>query len=320
MGGFVIRRFGRLFPLLVLATVLYVLASNSFLLIKIQLIEYGQAGILVHSDSLSYQWPTVLGVLTTLTFTHALGMHDSLILNYVGWSVSVEFWTYILFELLVRTVPKRFHLAVFSAVLSVAFLVTLWASAIYHQCLTIGKCLDLTYDFSFARYVFSFLLGVFILNFREKGRRFEGEVQIVLLIVLLILFGLVTRIKSLAFIFPFVFALLIWSLSKDSGFAVRLLSGRVGKILGERSFSIYMLHPVLLALGFGPVASRMQSSLLAPVFIAVYLGVLLFLSRLTYRWFEVPLRRFFNTIADRYDGKTHPLGPINPSPSSPKVA
>lgn len=299
VGSFLIRRFGRLFPLLVVATTLFVLAKNLNPLVKRQLIEFGYAAALKNPEALAFEWPTAWELLTTATFTHARGTNDRNILNFVSWSISVEFWAYVLFALLVVVVAPARRGLVFLAVSAAGLAVTLWASIGKHACIDSGSCLHLVYDFAFARCVLSFFLGALVWRVRSLGRRMEVPVQLAALAALLALFSLVGTVRWLAFVFPLVFGVLIWSISADRGPVARALCGRAGLKLGQWSYSIYMLHPVLLVLAFFQAAQRFNSPLLAPAVIAAYVGVLLACAWASYRYLEDPARRFFNGVADR---------------------
>src|SRR5262249_8257931 len=70
--SFLIRRFGRLFPLLVFSTVVYVVFANVIVFAKHMAIAHGYAGTLHNPGDLDYLIPKPLEILSTLTMTHSL--------------------------------------------------------------------------------------------------------------------------------------------------------------------------------------------------------------------------------------------------------
>lgn len=296
--GLQLRRFGRLYPLLVFSTVMWILAANGLTFAKIQMVARGMGGALKNADKLAYAMPTVGEVAATLTMTHALGLFDTTILNFVSWSISVEFWAYALFAVLMLTVPPARRTAVFAGVAAAAFGVAVWASVGKHACLARGQCLALTYDFSYQRCIASFLLGVLVWQYRGRWRRAERPAQLASLAAVLALLAGLDRLPALAFAFPFVFAGLIWSMAMDTGPLARALAGSFGKSLGEKSYSIYMLHPILI-MGFFQLVQRFPGPAAGMLIVAGYVGTLLLVSGWTYRYIEVPARNYFNGVAKR---------------------
>lgn len=293
---FMVRRFGRLFPLLIFSTLLFIFAHNLHAFLKSMLVMWG-FGSALNDPGHKYLWPAASEVLSTLTLTHGMGLHDRLVLNPVSWSISVEFYTYIVFALLCISLPRKSRVAAFTVVCILAFAVSLWASAWGpHQCLLKGACLDLTYDFGFTRCLFSFFLGTIVWRLKDQFSHSRATVQVVSLALISALFVVVDAHPIAAFMFPFAFALLIWSMSTDSGYFAKLLATRPFQVIGARSYSIYMLHPVL-GIAFAPLVSRVDGALMACAMVTLYLLALIVLSGLTYRFVEVPAREFFNSLA-----------------------
>ena len=295
---FLVRRIGRLFPLLVFSTLVWVLGTNAIVLAKRVLVDYGYAGALANPQALEWLVPSASEVLSTLTLTHSLGLFDRLILNTPSWSISVEFYAYVLFAALCLALAGRARLFAFALVSGVGALITIWASIQVHACLEQKGCLSLTYDFGFARAVFSFFLGALCWHVSRHVKASVPAMQWVALALLVLIFMLVDAHPALAFVLPFVFALLILSVCKDQGPLSAALAPRPFQLLGLWSYSIYLMHMPLL-LVFENFARRVDSFGGGITVAIAFVVVLLAVSAWTYRYVEDPMRVWFNRLATR---------------------
>lgn len=308
---FLVRRFGRLFPLLVFATAAFVLALNlKNLLRNLAVLSGRMAGS--EAGMLAYQWPTPAEIASTLSMTHGMGLFDYLILNPVSWSISVEFYAYLLFAVLCLLFPARLRVAVFMLLALAGALLVAWIGISRRHCLVDGACLDVTYDFGYVRCVASFMLGALMVYLRVWLERTGGKavrlfgssaLQLALLALLLAGMSLIDAQPWLGFAFPPVFAVLILSLSGDRGALSRVLARRPFQVLGERSYSVYMLHPVLLLL-MEPLLRRIAGPASSLAVLLVYVLLLVWISGYTLRWIEQPCREWFNRLPAKLPGKT----------------
>lgn len=294
--SFLIRRFGRLFPLLIFATVAYVGLQNLIIFTKSLAIAHGYASFFKAPGLLVYQIPTVAEIVSTLTLTHSLGLFDKLILNYASWSISTEFYAYLLFAALCFLLKGRTRIIAFAIISLAGFLVTAWASVVVHQCLQVGRCFDVSYDFGFTRCISSFLLGALTCHFGRSFQFDANRLQLVALTLMAALFLLVDAYPLVAFGFSITCSLFILSISRDTGFLSRLLSRRPFQVLGERSYSIYMMHPVVL-LPLISYLNHIKSFGMGALLMLAYVAVLVLVSGWTYRFIENPFRLFFNRLA-----------------------
>ncbi len=304
--AFVIRRTGRLLPLLLFSTLFFIVVQNGIVLAKRVAAAAGYGTVLGSPGALDFAVPDPVQLLAVATFTHGMGLFDDLILNTPSWSISTEFFTYLLFAVSCLLVRGPARLALF-ALLSVAGLViSVWASITIHDCLVKGGCLSLTYDFGFPRSVFSFFLGALCWHFCRtdrvtaalQKRAPESLLALVGITLLVALLALVDRQPAWAFAFPFVFALLICGVCTDRGWLAEGLKTRPLQILGERSYSIYLLHMPLVMV-FENLARRVESPALRLTVLVFFVATLLVLSGWTYRFIEQPFRDMFNRWAGR---------------------
>ena len=296
--SFLTRRFGRLFPLLVFSTVTYVCFANIIVFVKRTAIAHGYASALNNPGALDYLIPNPLEIVSTLTMTHSLDVFDTLILNTPSWSISTEFYTYLLFAAVCLAFRGRLRLAIFALLAIIGFAVSLTASTKIYDCLHSGGCLSLTFDFGFPRTLFSFFLGALTFHFSRDLRFDASSLQVIGIAALSAALALVDVMHGAAFAFPFIFALLILSVSRDSGWLSTILKSKPCQMLGQRSYSIYMMH-MPLVLFFENVAKRVSGFVPSVIVLLLYVVTLVTVSGLTYRFIEDPFRAMFNRIATR---------------------
>ncbi|HZW23103.1 acyltransferase [Noviherbaspirillum sp.] len=295
---FIWRRIGRLFPLLVFSTVVFVLGSNAIVLAKKLAVSAGHAGLLNNPGALEYLVPTAGEILATLTFTHSLGLFDELILNTPSWSISVEFYTYLLFALVCLLLTGAGRI-VLLAVLSLAgLIISAWASVNIHDCIAAKGCLSLTYDFGLARSIHSFCLGALAFYSSRILKMNIPAIQITVMFALFLLLTLVDYVSIAAFAFPVAFAALVLSLSKDSGPLADALKPGLFQVLGQRSYSIYLMHMPLLLI-FENLTKRVSGLVSSITVLVAYVLVLYVISGWTYRFVEAPMRDWFNRLVVR---------------------
>lgn len=309
---FVIRRVGRLLPLLLFSTVAFLAIQNGLVFAKRAAALHGYAAVLNSPGDMGYFIPSPGELVSVLTMTHGLGIFDHLILNTPSWSISTEFYTYLLFAAVALMTPRRHRPTVYVVLLAVGMAVSFWASSTVHGCLSQGGCLSLTYDYGYPRSVFSFFLGALTWLASRRTLTTTKPLQGIGLVALTLLFWFVDAVPALAFGFPFAFALLILSCCRDAGPLAQVLQSRPFAALGTRSYSIYLLHMPLVLI-FGNLAKRASTWQGSVAVMFAFAATLVVLSGWTYRWIEDPFRQRFNRYAARLR-VTHAAAASTPAP------
>ncbi len=110
------------------------------------------------------------------------------------------------------------------------------------------------------------------------------------------------------------FMLLVMSLSEDTGLVARILGHKVCYVLGDLSYSVYLLHP-----RFNPVKVALQARLRSyhvpwadPVGIVLTLPIIVACAAVTYTVIEKPGRRFLRSVFELRTSR-----PIEQEPSAP---
>jgi peptidoglycan/LPS O-acetylase OafA/YrhL len=294
--AFIIRRVGRLLPLLIFASIVFVVSMNVVVLGKKIVVATGHTELLRNPDLLAYFIPGLREIVATLTFTHALGFFDHLVLNVPAWSISVEFYTYFLFAAICMVAVGDSRKTIFALLSIVGLAISIWASVSLHHCIEEGKCMALTYDFGYLRCVHSFFLGALAWYASRVAQLNIASVQFGGAAALGLLFAVVDDYPAAAFAFPAVFAVVILSLCNDLGPLANLLRTRIFQRLGQRSYSIYLMHESLV-LGFENFVRHAHSRLAQTAVLLAYVGTLYVVSGWTYRYIETPFREWCNRLA-----------------------
>jgi peptidoglycan/LPS O-acetylase OafA/YrhL len=251
--------------------------------------------------------PAPKEVLATLTMTHSLGLFDHVILNYASWSISTEFYAYLVFALLCLLLRGRARLLAFAAVALAAWLVSAWASVRLRQCLHWGGCFDLTFDYGYWRCLAGFFLGALLSQLRPRappwGR--PGLAQALALAAMLAMFLLVRRWPALGLAAPLLFGLFLLSVRGDRGPLAVLLGINALQVLGRHSYSIYLMHPVIL-LGWNAGRPYATGAIGKLLFLCGYVALVCWVAGWTFRLVEEPMRRRFNRYAARRFGSRVP--------------
>ncbi|WP_421243395.1 acyltransferase family protein [Aeromonas enteropelogenes] len=219
--------------------------------------------------------------------------------NFAAWSLSVEWISYLLFPLLIPLAVTRSrwsHLSPLLALTVLAFIV--------HS----RGTLDVTSGaLAVGRGVSEFVLGLWLLP-RIKAARSLSMIQrdLPLLIAFLLPFVLLqfTMTPQLTLLLICAYVLLIWiaaSQGKRQSPLLHLLDNRLTNWLGDLSYSIYLLHALVLLIGcelihyLAPELTAwwyaQTNPLLGVVATLLMLAVLIALSAVSYHLFERPLQR-----------------------------
>jgi len=306
IGEFVKRRFWRLWPLHVTILMLFVLSEFAkFIVVHDLNIETLNA---------PFTGPhSVASIFTNFFMIHSLGVHDRLTWNIPSWSISTEFYTYLVFAgvcfLAARTKARLSALAVASAA------IVLFGAAIGVLFRDGGP--DAAAQVGFFRCLYGFFLGHLTYRWFQASRlpSWSQSGLELAAVAVVIVYAMVTEKGFWPVFAPVVFAVVIWIFAHDSGIVSRALKVPLAQKLGAWSYSIYMAHAlvVLTAVGSvailgrftkydyltkisgfeGPSNNRIDfgNAFLGDAATVVYLGAVVILAALTYRFIELPGQR-----------------------------
>lgn len=227
---FVQRRFWRIWPLHF--TILF--AFFGIEMLKSVLLAFVALPLEEGPFAGSRSW---FALLTNITMTQSLNTHGTTTWNGPAWSISVEFWTYLVFAGVM--LAARRHLDKVLLPIALLAMLAVWMlSPIY---------LFATHDFGLFRAIFGFFLGAATYRL-VRSERFvvEGGTGVEIAVVIALASYLVaTGLNASSLFAPFVFAGVIVVFSSGHGVLTKLLESRPVQALGLWSYSIYLVHALL---------------------------------------------------------------------------
>jgi len=306
--NFLIRRIGRLLPLhLVMLAFMVLLELAKLVMVTKFHVNAGQAPFSAETSL------TALGA--SVVLVNGLGILPYYAWNGPSWSISTEFWAYLLFLGACLAGARLYRLG--AVTLCVLCGGALWLLDLYHVELH-------TYEGAgVLRCLFGFSGGMLVnLAYRRivaHGWAAPAWLEYVAVIAVAGVFcGIVPWARTLG---PIAFGFAIFVFAFESGAISRVLKTRVPLHLGQISYSIYLVHFPLLAVVNG-VARAAQSVLHVPLYhqsangtwilsfgnvwlndlvLVALLLLIVGVATLTYRLIENPGREYFNRLAGRRD-------------------
>jgi peptidoglycan/LPS O-acetylase OafA/YrhL len=289
---FIVRRIGRLWPLHVTMLALFVLVEC----LKLGLI--GEAGFTSQNAAFGPARPPS-DILPIALFLQTARVGPELTWNFPSWSISAEVWTYAVFALVsLRTAGDPVRRALYAGTIALAA----WLALAYGN----GRGMISTDIYGIVRCFLGFFTGVLAEWLHRRGSvstLADGRAELSTALVAAMLLYAVVDAPALRFLAPVVFMVLVIAHAEDRGPLSRLLSSRPMQWLGQLSYSIYLSHLFVAAYVVPRLSQRID--LLMPDAVAtrevlvavIYLGIVLGLSSLTWRYIEQPGQRVAARIA-----------------------
>lgn len=234
VGRFIWRRLARIWPLH--AVILSVMMLPRLVALAVRGTQGSQ--LLVAGDHSLVSW------VASIFLLHGMGIFKYAVWNGPSWTISVEFFTYIIFALLVLGKnPVRYGPGLILIFSSGAFL---WAEKVY---------LAVPLHLSFFRCLFGFFIGsasaeiFLIFRLRLASTRGLSAMELGALVLML---GVVAvgGNHPLSLAFPFICAVAVILLATGKGVASQVLSSAPFQALGAWSLGIYLMHIPILNVAF----------------------------------------------------------------------
>lgn len=286
--SFMWRRFARLYPL----HLVMLLAAVGF--------EVGKWALFARFGGGAQHAPFERNNIQS--FVANLALVQALVFPYVtwnapSWSISVEFYTYLLFGLLVVGLRKRLGalVPVLSAAVVICYIVLMLAPG--------ERFLSVEAGFGIFRCVAGFAIGVIVQRFApvsvvSTGRNYLAPI---VLLMALALISLPTYETAWTLLAPPIFGVFVWLMLRDQhGVIFNVLASRPCQILGAWSYAIYMTHRIL-GLTVQNVYEIVGAKHHIPgdVFTVAYLVAVLLASWISYNLIEKPAQSWLNGLANR---------------------
>ncbi|WP_294330104.1 acyltransferase [uncultured Sphingomonas sp.] len=319
-SGYSVRRFlllrlGRVYPLHALVLIAFVVMEIGGLLI-------GTAGL---SARVPFSEPRTLPELASaLALVQIFSGFPSIVWNGPSWSIAAEVWTYLLMALVLRAAPTRAPYIMAALALGSASLLALGG----------GEAWNPATPYAFARCVFGFSLGMLAWQlFARMAMPAIGFLKASAL-ELAVAIGACAMVASgmVPLAAPLLFTAAVLLFAAERGIVSRLLTLRPFLLLGTLSYSIYMIHTLVIARGldvltligrrlnlplvessFGSDGTIKVLAFAPDVMAFVVLGVVVLCALLTYRWVEAPARAAVRAWIERADARRSRLAVAAPA-------
>lgn len=237
VATFVIRRFGRLWPLHVVV------------LLAMVLVESGRA--ISAARGASFYNPPFSGatslhaILINLAFGQSFGIEQQLTWNSPSWSICAEFWTYLIFAASLLVGGVWFRAVRFATEILLAAMLIGSAGVLF---LMSRHGIDATYDLGFVRCIYGFLVGHLTYRLWQAASqvRFRTGLLEVAVLVAAVFYVSSVGHSRYSFLAPIVFAVVVFVFSFEAGPISRLLLNRGNAWLGRVSYSIYMWQAFII--------------------------------------------------------------------------
>jgi len=285
---FALLRFGRLYPL-------HLAVLLALILLRL---VHAASGLGTLSAFQPPLWSADT-IIASLLLVQSLHLFDFSAWNGPSWSISTEFYTYLLFALGVGLMKRRIVLLLLPLVLASAL--ALW--------ILVGN-MNATFDWGVIRCILGFSVGVLIWHAHRAAWLRSGTALELMSLGLILTFVCGAGITSLSLAAPAVFAVVVLVFAAEAGAVSRLLRAPALLWLGERSYSIYMVHFLVwwlladcikllrlggidLIAGSESPSQLWQNDVVSLLYMLLVVGA----AAVTYRVIEVPTRAWFRRLA-----------------------
>jgi peptidoglycan/LPS O-acetylase OafA/YrhL len=231
LGSFAIRRFARLWPL-------HVVVLSAFLVVE-------SSKAVLAARGASFYLPPFTGtnsldtIPVNLAFGQSFGLVQHLTWNAPSWSICAEFWTYLVFGIVLvisSTWLMRSRLAA-SGLISLILVGSILSLVLFAP-----HGIDVSYDLGFVRCLYGFFIGHLTYRLYQVTPKAVVDSRLVewaMLIVIVEFVSLAGR-SEYSLLAPLVFAAAVFVFAFEAGPVSRLMSNGVNDWLGKISYSIYM--------------------------------------------------------------------------------
>jgi len=276
-GAFLIKRFGRIWPLHVAMLAVFVAVA----------IYKGDIG--------DQPRRAIAAIFTNMGLVHSLGVHKELTWNTPSWSISVEAFLYVFYlPFVILAWPVRRAAYVIVIAVSIAVLTRLAPHG-----------MGSTYDYGVFRGTAGFFTGALVAALRPRPMGSWAELGGIVAVLTFISVGLGNTLA------PLVFGAAVMVFANGNGVVSRIARTPPLLKLGEWSYSIYMVHTAVVAVVWavyrvlGLRKDPATGWLVAPDAITAnlmalpYLAAVVAVSAVTYTLIEAPARSAFARLAAR---------------------
>ena len=230
-----------------------------------------------------------LEIFTNLALMQAWGLSPRVSFNYPSWSISAEWMLYLLFPAVAFAMRRGGAILLFALSAAIFAGLEVWTQASH-----LPHWTGLTYDLGCLRALPTFLAGAGLFCCVEfSARLFRSFAWSWAFFIAAIVSGLLWLDDQL--IIALFFLTIAAATGAEKAGAKGLLTSKAMGQLGDWSYAIYMIHVLFGVVVVGNLSSRLLHlhGWALDLYILGCVVAVTGLAALVYRFFEMPLRRFF---------------------------
>lgn len=250
------------------------------------------------------------GIITNIFLVHSFGFHKTFTWNFASWSISAEWWAYMVFPFTTFFLYRKKQVAI---TVLLIFIVLSYMGIIYwiprmdpnDPKMPAPHNMDATFDFGFLRGLAGFTTGMLVYKLYESGfmrKIFHRDITAILVIIITLVSLHFNLNDGLCLI---LFALIVFTFAQSNRFLHRICNNQLAQYLGNISYSIYLVQIFpFAALIFWEIklpgvlypkdANPTTSFLIGAGYALIYVILLIGLSSLSYYFIEKPCRKYIN--------------------------
>ncbi|GHC91763.1 acyltransferase family protein [Novosphingobium pokkalii] len=297
---FVIRRFGRIWPMHMVVLAAFIVAETAIFIAQSHI-----GGALPRPPFSADR--TLAAIPANLLLLNGTGIYEHSTWNGPSWSVSAELWINVLFGLCAITAGRR-HMALAMAMLAAGSAIIL--------ILFCPTYLDTDGAYALFRCGYGFFIGYFVWRAVQARKGSTPRPVLDSLIEIALVISAVTfisyaQVGPWQMPIPLFFAIFVYLFARQAGLVSRLLESRPIQKLGHLSYAIYIIHfffafalnnVIRVGGKIAHVPSVLPGTQLALVGNAyvmdgitiAYLAIVITTAHFANRWIETPAMLWFN--------------------------
>lgn len=287
---FMQRRFWRVWPL-------HFMVLSGFVSLELVKLFASFVVALPLEDAPFTQGRSWASLLTNILMSQSLNLHGTTTWNGPAWSISVEFWSYLLFAFVMVVARGKTLALAAMALLGCLGVLTFSTNFMFA-----------THDFGLFRAVYGFFVGAVTYRLIQKGQSSAGTGMEIAAVIAMLVWLVATGMNLTSLMAPLVFAGMVTVFAHGKGMVSRFVESRPVQALGLWSYSIYLVHTLIyyvLRIGFVFIEKKLGVQLTASgsggeriftfgsgladsVAILALLALSVVISRFTYLYIEKP--------------------------------
>jgi len=193
--------------------------------------------------------PSGLDLFKILTLTQLFPFNDGSRFNVepmrVGWSISGEFWIGIIFFTVLHALKNKNNGLIFSSFLFLSICLLVFISRTSPDHMNVHFHLWNGIPYGFVRVLIGFMLGacIALVSQPQSSNMAQSIIQITVITLICYLFVKIEWSRPDSYVAPFLFAVMIYSLSSRKGIVYWATNNSLGEFLGKISYPLYLVHP-----------------------------------------------------------------------------